>query len=38
MIGFILVGLGSLIVGYFIGYFRQKSKVKKVLRQGTDLV
>jgi hypothetical protein len=35
MIIFILVGLASLIVGYFIGYFRQKSKVKKVLTQGT---
>lgn len=35
MIGFILVGLASLIVGYLIGYFRQKSKVKKVFGQGT---
>lgn len=35
MIGFILVGIFSLIVGYFIGYFKQKSKVKKILTQGT---
>ncbi len=34
MIGFI-IGISSLIVGYFIGYFRQKSKVKKILTQGT---
>lgn len=35
MIGFILVGIFSLIVGYLLRYFKQKSKVKKILTQGT---